>query len=157
MSGILTHDGKQPPMKSAGQHFEWTEVRCRHCGKLPPFAALDSPAFMRFVELLELMRVCMGGPLFMDSWYRCPEHPIEKRKGRPGPHSTGYAADVRLRDPLRLPAMLAAVCSVQGIMPTLEAACGIGIPLSRDFIHVDRLAGALPHHVRPAVWLYKEK
>ena len=107
------------------------------------------------------MRVVLGGPLVVDSWFRCPRHPIEAAKKVPGPHTTGYAADIRLSGqllaPVHLPRVLAAVFGMQGIIPSANDACGIGIPVSRSFVHVDRLAGALRHLRRPAVWLYKEK
>lgn len=45
-------------------------------------------------ELLEQIRAELGFPLKINSWYRSPNHPIERAKDKPGVHTTGLAVDI---------------------------------------------------------------
>ena len=47
-----------------------------------------------FLERLQALRSVYGKPLHITSGYRCPQHPKEAEKVRPGMHNTGLAADV---------------------------------------------------------------
>ena len=49
--------------------------------------------FKTIVELQKL-RDAVGFPLKITSAYRCPNHRIEKAKGRPGSHASGLAIDI---------------------------------------------------------------
>lgn len=77
----------------------------------------------------------------MNSAYRCPQHPVEARKPKPGFHARGLAADVV---PLGMP--LRAFYDVVRAEPRIK---GIGVDHSAGYIHVDvRDATAL------LLWVY---
>ena len=116
-------------------NFAPNEFKCSHCGKVEM-----QPAFM---EQLQLLRTIYGKPMRITSGYRCPEHPVEARKSKPGAHSEGRAADIGVVGPeahaiLRL---------------ALENGfTGIGVQQKGEgrFIHVDTSTTG----VRPSVWSY---
>lgn len=68
------------------KYFSEKEMACQHCG-----ATKEDAAFM---AKLDALREAYGKPLAVTSGYRCPEHPIEARKAKPGAHSTGKAVDL---------------------------------------------------------------
>ena len=51
---------------------------------------MQSRVMVHIQELRDYMNV----PLVLTSAYRCPEHPIEARKVKPGQHSKGLAVDI---------------------------------------------------------------
>ena len=71
------------------RYFTSDEMKCQHCGK-----ENWQPEFM---EELDILRRSFGKPMIVTSGYRCPEHPIEAKKERPGAHSTGLAVDIAVR------------------------------------------------------------
>jgi len=83
-----------------------------------------------FVDWLNLLREEANFPFVITSGYRCPEHPIEKRKSKPGAHSTGRAVDI-------------AVSGAQSIIVmklALNAGCeriGVNQKGGSRFIHLD--------------------
>jgi len=75
------------------EHFKSAELRCRHCGR--------EGVRTELLDVLEVLRA-KAGPLKVNSAYRCPQHPVEARKPKPGFHARGLAADlVPLAMPLR--------------------------------------------------------
>ncbi len=84
--------------------FTWDEVRCSHCKELPKSIVLKSDGFAALTLYLDHVREeIIGGPLQINSWYRCPHHPIEAEKRKQslnanylGAHSTGYAVDMKV-------------------------------------------------------------
>lgn len=46
------------------------------------------------MDAVEAMRVAAGRPLHLTSAYRCPLHPEEAKKAKPGQHSAGLAVDI---------------------------------------------------------------
>lgn len=77
-------------MGDLSAHFSRSEFRCRHCGALPP-----SRQLRHLVEHCERLRAIAGGPLVVVSGYRCPRHPVEVAKRRPGAHYAPGAIDVK--------------------------------------------------------------
>lgn len=69
-----------------GEHFKAHELCCKHCGA--------QGVTQELVDKLDELRERMNMPLVLTSAYRCPNHPIEAKKKRPGYHSKGIAADV---------------------------------------------------------------
>ena len=84
------------------RHFGWHEVRCHHCIELdelgfPERKVLEGEPFRSLCKVLDSIRGELGKPVLVNSWYRCPEHPLEAKKPRPGVHAHGLAADLRLK------------------------------------------------------------
>lgn len=80
------------------------------------------------------------GPMKITSGYRCPNHPEEKKKSKPGAHSAGLAVDFK---PLKV-----------SMWEALKHAFAIefpGVGIAKSFIHVD---GGHPSAHRPALWTY---
>lgn len=69
-------------------NFSKAEFDCKHTGENGM-----RPAFM---DRLQALRYEWGKPMVITSGYRAASHPIEARKARPGPHSTGRACDVAI-------------------------------------------------------------
>jgi uncharacterized protein YcbK (DUF882 family) len=116
-------------------NFKESEFACKHCGKTQM-----EPDFM---HRLQSLRNRYGKPMTITSGYRCPDHPIEKAKTSPGPHSTGQAADIAVSgaDAHRL------------LSISLELNfTGIGVQQKGDkrFIHLDTLTS----NQRPTIWSY---
>lgn len=118
--------------------FQPYEFECRHSGELAMV-----PSFM---DRLQALRSDFGKPMRISSGYRSPEHPVERKKPAPGPHSTGRACDVLVHgaDALTLIA-LAVKHGFTGI--------GVSQKGSERFIHLDDLPHD-PSRPRPWVWSY---
>lgn len=116
-------------------NFAEREFRCSHCGKVAM-----QPAFM---ERLQLLRIVYGKPMKITSGYRCPEHPVEAKKSKPGTHSEGCAADIGVVGPEAYAILRLAL---------QEGFTGIGVQQKGEgrFIHLDTSVVAS----RPAVWSY---
>jgi zinc D-Ala-D-Ala carboxypeptidase len=96
-----------------------------------------------FMAKLQKLRGTYGAPMKVTSGYRCPKHPIEVKKARPGAHASGHAADVAVRgeEAHRL------------LKIALEVGfTGIGVQQKGEgrFIHLDDLDNDL----RPTIWSY---
>lgn len=70
--------------------FTPKEFRCKHCGKGQPAAAL--------VLALEVLRRAWGGPVIVNSGWRCKEHNKAVGGSESSRHLIGCAADIRPRD-----------------------------------------------------------
>jgi uncharacterized protein YcbK (DUF882 family) len=121
------------------RYFTLDEFRCKHCGEV----------FMHpgFIQMLDDLRHEFGGPLFITSGYRCPEHNQRvSSTGPAGPHTSGKAADIGIRggDARRLVGL-----AVQ------HGFTGIGVQQKGGgrFIHLDMLDDA-PGQPRPWLWSY---
>lgn len=115
------------------EHFKSSELRCRHCGR--------EGVRQELLDVLEALR-SKAGPLKVNSAYRCPEHPIEARKPKPGFHARGLAADLV---PLAVP--LRAFYDVVRTEPRIK---GIGVDHAAGYIHVDVREAAAP-----VFWVYR--
>ena len=114
-------------------HFKAAELRCRHCGR--------EGVRRVFLDILESLRA-KAGPIRINSAYRCPQHPIEARKPKPGHHARGLAADlVPLAMPLR---------SFYDVVRTEPRIKGIGVDHAAGYIHVDAREAA-----EPVIWVYR--
>ena len=92
---------------------------------------------------LQAFRMQYGKPMRITSGYRCPEHPLEAKKSKPGAHASGLACDVGVDgqeayDILKLAFQL----GFKGI--------GVNQKGTGRFIHLDMLEEA----PRPNVWSY---
>lgn len=133
-----------------GRFFNLGEVKCHHCGGLPPM--MGGPSFTDFVDTLDSLRLTMGRPVIVNSWYRCPLHPIEKAKPEPGVHSTGLAVDLRLDGSDTLWAIQ---ILTRG---TRHSQMGFGVSQRKGrprYLHFD--IGGCRHRwagIRPNIWSY---
>ncbi|MBE0659964.1 MAG: peptidase M15A [Bryobacteraceae bacterium] len=91
--------------------------------------------------MLEALRA-KAGPLKVNSAYRCPKHPVEARKSKPGFHARGLAADLA---PLAV--SLRAFYDVVRTEPRIK---GIGVDYTAGYIHVDVREAAAP-----VLWVYR--
>ncbi len=105
------------------ENFTRDEFACTHCGA--------NEIQDETIDTAQRLRTVVGFPLPVTSGYRCPDHPIEKRKARPGTHAQGLAVDFGVRGK-NARVLLAAIMlenAVQGI--------GINQKGSWRFIHID--------------------
>ena len=54
----------------------------------------QAPMDQDFMLMILSTREHYGKPIIISSGYRCPAHPIEAKKAKPGSHTTGKAADL---------------------------------------------------------------
>ena len=116
-------------------NFSASEFACSHCGK--------NEMTPEFLSKLQALRMAYGAPMRITSGYRCPEHPIEAKKIKPGAHASGCACDVAVDGQQAHKLLkLAFELGFTGI--------GVNQKTSGRFIHLDTLAEA----PRPNVWSY---
>lgn len=123
-------------MENYRGYFTKDELKCSHCGEMH----MDE----RFMEWVVRLREVCAFPFIVNSGYRCPEHPIEKAKKSPGPHSRGVALDIKASGKRAWHLVREA---------TAMNFLGIGIyqdgPVESRFIHIDM---DYESNSRPAVW-----
>ena len=117
-------------------NFSAKEFDCQHCGKNEMQAD--------FMSRLQALRMRYGKPMKITSGYRCPEHPIEAKKAKPGAHASGLACDVGVDGQQ----------AYDLIRHALQLGfTGIGVSQKGSgprFIHLDMLEEA----PRPNIWSY---
>jgi uncharacterized protein YcbK (DUF882 family) len=121
-------------------NFQPLEFACRcGCGEVK----MDP----KFMDWLQYLRTTHGKAMVITSGYRCPEHPVEKKKTKPGSHTAGKAVDVAFFGGSAGYALLrnAILCN----------AAGIGFKLSgaTTFMHLDMM-DSRPEAPRPVIWDY---
>ena len=117
-------------------NFSAKEFECQHCGK--------NEMKSEFMGKLQALRMRYGKPMKITSGYRCPEHPIEAKKEKPGAHASGLACDVGIDGQ-----------QAYELMKDAFALGFTGIGVSQKgsgprFIHLDMLEEA----PRPNIWSY---
>jgi len=119
-------------------NFSAKEFACQHCGK----EGINED----LISVLQGIRHEVGFPFIITSGFRCDEHPLEKKKSRPGAHAQGLAADIG--------------CLGKNAHKLLQSALGrnmpgIGVNQKGDarFIHLDILEPQ-KGRPRPHVWSY---
>lgn len=117
------------------KYFHSDEFRCQHCG--------NQGIKSSFTEKLDDIRDECGFPFLISSGYRCPEHPIEARKEKPGSHAAGYAADIAVTGEQAL--RVIEVALRHGIKRI-----GVNQKGGGRFIHLD----TDPDRPSPAIWSY---
>jgi zinc D-Ala-D-Ala carboxypeptidase len=119
-------------------NFSRSEMACSHCGR----AEMDSDTMWKLQEL----RDAYGKPMKVTSAYRCPQHPIEARKAKPGAHASGRAIDIAVsRNEAYVLMRLALKFGWQGI--------GVQQKGDKRFLHIDDLTEK-EGWPRPTVWSY---
>ena len=84
--------------------FKETELACRCCGQLPPFARENEKALIE--NVLDDAREQYGRPVYVNSGYRCEKHNQEVGGVRGSQHLKGEAADVYCDDNAQLARIL---------------------------------------------------
>ena len=77
--------------------FKDGEFRCRCCGGLPPDARENIRALVE--EVLDPAREILGGPVTVNSGYRCAKHNREVGGVSASQHLRGEAADITAGSP----------------------------------------------------------
>ena len=77
--------------------FKEGEFRCRCCGGLPPDARENIRALVE--EVLDPAREILGGPVTVNSGYRCAKHNREVGGVSASQHLRGEAADITAGSP----------------------------------------------------------
>lgn len=109
-------------------------LACPCCGEVP-----DTKEFNRLMSELDILRESVGFPLRVTSGYRCANHPIERKKSKPGQHNIA-AVDLGVsREKAHTVLRHALLLGFRGI--------GVNQKGDGRFIHLD-----LREH--PTVWSY---
>lgn len=122
------------------QNFTEGELRCKcGCGQAP----MDP----KFMDWLQKLRLAWGKGMVITSGYRCPKHPVEAKKSKPGAHASGKAVDIGVANGQEAHALVKLAMEL--------GAQGLAIKLSdgQRFIHVDMMESR-PEAPRPACWEY---
>jgi zinc D-Ala-D-Ala carboxypeptidase len=91
-----------------------------------------------FLQKLDALREVCGFPFIITSGYRSPNHSIEARKAKPGTHSQGIAADIKVVGGAQRMAIIRNA-SIMGFN---------GIGVAKGFVHVDT------RETTPVAWKY---
>lgn len=121
--------------EAVAKYFSAAELRCKceHCKGVQPHQCPSDA-----LGALDELRAAYGSPLSLNSAYRCPKHPVEASKPKPGTHGQGIAFDIRVTDG----------AMAYQIMQIAFAQGWNGIALGNGFVHVDR------RETTPVTWKY---
>ena len=86
------------------KYFKEKEFVCKCCGQLPPAVRENIVALVD--NVLDSAREQFGGPVSVNSGYRCPKHNLEVGGVVNSQHMKGEAADVCCADNKRLAEIL---------------------------------------------------
>ncbi len=117
-------------------NFGREEFACSHTGEC------DMDA--EFMDALQELRIAFNKPITITSGYRCPSHPIEARKAKPGSHASGCAADIAVSrgDAVQLLRL--------ALLDGRFTGFGVQQKSGGRFIHLDTLTTTN----RPMIWSY---
>lgn len=105
---------------------EWRSAEC-------PLHHHMNPHVMNKVQKL---RDYMNQPLIINSAYRCPEHPVEARKIKPGQHSKGLAVDIHVSDSYMAAKIIAYAIRELDVK-------GFAYSAKDNFVHLDWRTGVM--------------
>jgi uncharacterized protein YcbK (DUF882 family) len=106
-------------------HFGSSELACKHCGKVGPYAE----NYSKLVAKLEKLRAAIGNkPIHILSAYRCPTHNAEVGGASNSYHMQDMACDIYV-DGMSVDQLANAAVKV--------GFGGIGRYYDQDFVHVD--------------------
>lgn len=111
-------------------YFKTEDFNCQETGenKMDP----------EFIRKLDELRAACGWPFVVTSGYRSPTHSIEVKKGIPGTHTQGIAADIKVTGGVQR-------------MDIVQKAMDLGfsgIGVAKGFVHVDTRTTI------PVLWVY---
>jgi len=122
-------------------NFDRDEFKCSHCGR--------NEIKDEYIDVVQDIRTETGYPMPVNSGYRCPDHPEEAKKRKPGSHTLGLVSDIGVSGSTAFAVLQAALAE-----PEVTA---IGISqkgkAKNRFIHIgiDPQAEGRP---RPWLWSY---
>ena len=149
---LITHSNwnAYPELREAP--FTPEELQCKETGELE--------MSLEFLQNLILLRKKVDRPFIITSAYRSPNHSVERKKSRPGPHALGVAIDIALKfsrsaTPRALVGFAHDISHEAEMMPYFGRNGGIGRLMHGDwsgrYIHLDGWVSVY----RPAQWTYK--
>lgn len=112
------------------RYFTPEEFDCTHTG--------DNRMCAEFLQKLDNLRHDAGIPFVVTSGYRSPTHPEESKKTRPGTHSQGIAADIKITNGGSLYTIVN--------LALKHGFTGIGV--AKSFVHLDTRG------TTPVIWTY---
>jgi len=113
------------------RYFQIEDFACQETG--------ENEIRYDFVSALDDLRGVCGFPFIITSGYRSPTHSAEARKARPGQHTLGIAADIKVTGGAQRHAIVSNAIKL-GIFK--------GIGVAKTFIHVDT------RDTDPIIWTY---
>lgn len=120
-------------------NFTKEEFDCKETG--------ENEMDAQFMGRLQLLRDAYKKPIRVSSGFRSKEHSIEKKKTRPGAHTTGQAVDIAIdRGDAYTILKLALWAGFTGI--------GIKQKGKGRFIHLDTIEKGTDGFLRPTIWSY---
>ena len=81
------------------KYFDINEFACHETG--------ENQIKDELVHCLDMLRERCGFPFVITSGYRSERHPIEAEKAKPGTHTQGIAADIKVADGVQRLAIVA--------------------------------------------------
>ncbi len=112
------------------KYFKVEDFNCQETG--------ENEMCPDFLQKLDALREVCGFPFIITSGYRSPNHSIEAKKVRPGTHSQGIAADIKVVGGAQRMAIIRNA-SIMGFN---------GIGVAKGFVHVDT------RETTPVAWKY---
>lgn len=133
-----------PPTKFTYRNFTRTEFACK-CGQCE---STGSEISGDLLDALQALRTMCDFPFIISSGYRCPSHPIEKKKVKAGTHALGLAVDISVSHGEAVLLLNLALAS--------KLFTGIGVQQkgSGRFIHLDIADDYEVDSPRPTIWSY---
>lgn len=86
------------------KYFKESEFACRCCWQLPPSVRENIHALVD--NVLDPARQAFGGPVYVNSGFRCEKHNAEVGGVKNSQHLCGEAADITCSDNRRLAAII---------------------------------------------------
>jgi len=111
-------------------YFKTEDFNCQETG--------ENEMDPEFIRKLDELRAACGWPFIVTSGYRSPTHSIEVKKGIPGTHTQGIAADIKVTGGVQR-------------MDIVQKAMDLGfsgIGVAKGFVHVDTRTTI------PVLWVY---
>ena len=112
------------------KYFKVEDFNCQETG--------ENEMCPDFLQKLDALREVCGFPFIITSGYRSPNHSIEAKKSKPGTHSQGIAADIKVVGGAQRMAIIRNA-SIMGFN---------GIGVAKTFVHVDT------RETTPVAWKY---
>ena len=112
------------------KYFKVEDFNCQETG--------ENEMCPDFLQKLDALREVCGFPFIITSGYRSPNHSIEAKKAKPGTHSQGIAADIKVVGGAQRMAIIRNA-SIMGFN---------GIGVAKGFVHVDT------RETTPVAWKY---